>query len=152
MLVLSMGGYSSSAYVIKVRGHRFCGSSWVQPPCGIRYSIRPWGRVIGGKDRLNEILFLGWGNMRPHLDLGFVLVEVGCPLRVMLDWGFEPKLSCGEHGRREVEVCLALFSFTVKDRPIACRKLCAGSWLAIAATRGHWYLGRGCGWFHLCFW
>ena len=98
MLALNMGGYGRSADVIKVRGHSFSGSSWVQPPCSIGYAIRPWSRVIGGKDRFNEILFLGWGNVWPNLDLSFVLFEVGCPLGIIFDRGLKPKLSRGKHG------------------------------------------------------
>lgn len=75
MLALNMGGYGRSADVIKVRGHSFSGSSWVQPPCSIGYAIRPWSRVIGGKDRFNEILFLGLGERVAKPGLEFCTVR-----------------------------------------------------------------------------
>ena len=41
--------------------------------------------------------FLG-GDVRPNLNLSFILFKVGCPLRVIFDRGLKPKLSRGKHG------------------------------------------------------
>ena len=56
--------------------------------------------------------------MWPDLNLSFVLFEVGCPLGIIFDRGLKPKFSCSKHGSGEVNICLALFTFAIHDRPI----------------------------------
>ena len=53
--------------------------------CSIGYAIWVWGGVIGGKNGSNEIVCPEVGDVRPDLDLCFILFQVPYPLRIIFD-------------------------------------------------------------------
>ena len=99
------------------------GDSWCHM-CAFRFHF--WGRKVNWNQAshvrassvdLMRSSFWG-GDVRPNLNLGFVLFKVGCPLRVIFNRGLEPKLVRSKHGSWKVDVGLALLTFSIHDWPI----------------------------------